>query len=97
MPCDKWAKASSGATNMSEGIGGHMSRIAHVDMMDFTSTTSPYPFAYTPQDAANALRRLADQVENGEAVIQKLTQTHHAPLHDFQVSQLVIDYVRKRE
>lgn len=72
-------------------------KIEHLDIAEFTHVepTTQYPFSFAPTDAANALRRFADQIERGAVALQNVEIAHTAGLNDFQESQLLITYVRK--
>ena len=70
---------------------------AHVDLSEFSDSpgTGDYPFGVSPAASARALRRLADQVESGDVVLQAVGQAHKASATDFQSSVLTVEYVRK--
>lgn len=71
-------------------------KITHLDISDFTNNEAvDFPFAVDNVKTAQALRRLADQVEAGEIALQSIEMNHEAKLNDFQLTQLLLSYARR--
>lgn len=75
--------------------GGEPAPIVHVDVQDFAPCEHiNYAFSHTGKKAAEALRRLADHVEEGVVNLQKVSMLHEAPRDEFQQTTLTLVYNR---
>lgn len=70
-------------------------KLTHVDAQDFTSAQREWSFGLTNTDSAAALRRLADDIEAGNVILQKVRQINTAEVTDFGLTTLEVTYARR--
>ena len=60
------------------------------------STTKTFRVGISPPEIIRQLRRLADDVEKGNAHITQVTGNNRRTTEDFELYTLVVKYARKR-